>query len=67
MESSNPACTARTTSRRWGWPCNIGGSACDARYLIVARDLGAKLVTEDAKLLSAAPKLTQSLADAVGY
>jgi predicted nucleic acid-binding protein len=42
-------------------------SACDARYLIVARDLGAKLVTEDAKLRSAAPKLTQSLADAVGY
>lgn len=42
-------------------------SAYDARYLVVARDLGAKLVTEDAKLRAAAPKLTQSLAAAVGY
>lgn len=42
-------------------------SAYDARYLVVARDLGVKLITEDAKLRGAAPKLTQSLADAVGY
>jgi predicted nucleic acid-binding protein len=42
-------------------------SAYDARYLVVARDLGLKLVTEDAKLRAAAPKLTQSLAAAVGY
>jgi predicted nucleic acid-binding protein len=42
-------------------------SAYDARYLVVARDLGVKLVTEDARLRGAAPKLTQSLADAVGY
>ena len=42
-------------------------SAYDARYLVVARDLGVKLVTEDAQLRGAAPKLTQSLADAVGY
>lgn len=42
-------------------------SAYDARYLVVARDLGVKLVTEDVKLRSAAPKLTQSLAGAVGY
>ena len=42
-------------------------SAYDARYLVVARDLGQKLVTEDAKLRAAAPKLTQSLAAAVGY
>jgi predicted nucleic acid-binding protein len=42
-------------------------SAYDARYLVVARDLGVKLVTEDTKLRGAAPKLTQSLADAVGY
>ena len=42
-------------------------SAYDARYLVVARDLGVKLVTEDAKLRAAAPKLTQTLAAAVGY
>jgi predicted nucleic acid-binding protein len=42
-------------------------SAYDARYLVVARDLGTKLVTEDVKLRKAAPRLTQSLADVVGY
>ena len=42
-------------------------SAYDARYLVVARDLGVKLVTEDARLRAAVPKLTQSLAEAVGY
>lgn len=42
-------------------------SAYYARYLIVARELRVRLVTEDAKLRRAAPKLTQSLADAVGY
>lgn len=44
-----------------------GISAYDARYLVVARDLGVRLVTEDARLRKAAPELTQSLADAVGY
>jgi predicted nucleic acid-binding protein len=42
-------------------------SAYDARYLVIARDLAVRLVTEDAKLRAAAPKLTRSLADAVGY
>lgn len=42
-------------------------SAWDARYLVVAQDLSVPLVTEDAKLRAAAPKLTRSLADAVGY
>ena len=37
-----------------------------ARYLVAARDLDVKPITEDAKLRAAAPKLTQSLADAVG-
>jgi hypothetical protein len=40
---------------------------CTARYLVVARDLGLRLVTEDARLREAAPDLTQALADALGY
>jgi predicted nucleic acid-binding protein len=42
-------------------------SAYDARYLVVARNLGVKLVTDDARLRKSAPELTQSLAEAVGY
>ena len=42
-------------------------SAYDARYLLIALNLGVKLTTENAKLRIAAPKITQSLADAVGY
>lgn len=42
----------------------FGVSAYDARFLAAARGLGAKLVTEDAKLRRAAPALTQTLADA---
>ncbi len=40
-------------------------SAYDARFLATAEKLGAKLVTEDAKLRTAAPNLTQSLKDAL--
>ena len=40
-------------------------SAYDARFLAVARQLGGKLVTEDLKLRSAAPALTQSLKQAL--
>jgi len=40
-------------------------SAYDARYLVVARDLDFRLVTEDSKLRKSAPKLTQSLSDAL--
>ena len=42
----------------------FGVSAYDARFLAVARNLGAKLVTEDAKLRRVAPALTQTLAQA---
>lgn len=41
-------------------------SAYDARFIAVARALGGKLVTEDARLRKAAPRLTQSLADVLG-
>lgn len=40
-------------------------SIYDARFLMAARELGAKLVTEDATLRRAAPELTQSLKDAL--
>ena len=40
-------------------------SACDARFVAIARDLGTRLVTEDAKLRRAAPELTQSIAEAL--
>ena len=43
----------------------FGVSAYDARFLAVARNLGAKLITEDAKLRQAAPALTQTLAQAI--
>jgi predicted nucleic acid-binding protein len=42
-------------------------SAYDARYLVVARNLGVKLVTDDAKLRKSAPDLAQSLEEALGY
>ena len=37
----------------------------DARFLAVAEQIGTKLVTEDAKLRRAAPRLTQSLDQAL--
>jgi predicted nucleic acid-binding protein len=40
-------------------------SAYDARFVAIARDLGTRLVTEDAKLRRAAPDLTQSIAEAL--
>lgn len=42
-----------------------GVSAYDARFLALSRTLGAPLITEDARLRSAAPELTLSLSDAV--
>lgn len=40
-------------------------SVYDARFLVAARELGVKLVTEDAALRRAAPELTQSLNEAL--
>jgi len=40
-------------------------TAYDARFLALAFRLGSRLVTQDAKLCSAAPALTQSLAEAL--
>ncbi|MGH8101626.1 MAG: type II toxin-antitoxin system VapC family toxin [Chthoniobacterales bacterium] len=42
-----------------------GTTAYDARFLALAQQLDTPLVTEDAKLRAAAPKLTQSLAQAL--
>ena len=38
-------------------------TACDARFLALADQLGIRLITEDARLRAAAPALTQSLAE----
>jgi len=43
----------------------FGVSAYDARFLGAAQNLGARLVTEDARLRTAAPALTRSLAEAL--
>lgn len=43
----------------------FGVSAYDARFLAAARSSSTKLVTEDSRLRKAAPKLTQSLAEAL--
>ena len=40
-------------------------SAYDGRFLVAAHEMGTKLITEDAKLRRAAPKLTQSIAEAL--
>jgi predicted nucleic acid-binding protein len=40
-------------------------TAYDARFLVTAHKLGIKLATEDTKLRRAAPKLTQSITDAL--
>jgi predicted nucleic acid-binding protein len=42
-----------------------GVSAYDARFLALAKTIGLPIVTEDKKLRTAAPELTQSLADAL--
>ena len=44
---------------------HFGVTGCDARFLVVARAVGTRLVTEDAKLRRAAPDLTCSLAEAL--
>jgi predicted nucleic acid-binding protein len=42
-----------------------GVTAYDGRFLALAQQLGHRLITEDAKLRAAAPRLTQSLAEAL--
>src|ERR1041384_2069623 len=42
-----------------------GITAYDGRFLALAHQLDSRLVTEDAKLRTAAPKLTQSIAEAL--
>jgi len=54
-----PHITALETARRFGV------TAYNARFLATAEILRSKLVTEDAKLRSAAPQLTLSLAESL--
>ena len=54
-----PHVTALETARQFGV------SAYDARFLAAAEQLKSRLVTEDAKLRSAAPELTLSLAESL--
>lgn len=42
-----------------------GTTAYDGRFLALADQLGSRLVTEDARLRTAAPRLTQSIAEAL--
>jgi predicted nucleic acid-binding protein len=42
-----------------------GTTAYDGRFLALADQLGSRLVTEDARLRAAAPRLTQSIAGAL--
>lgn len=46
---------------------HFGVTGYDARFLVVARAIGTRLVTEDAKLRRAAPELTCSLAEALAH
>ena len=43
----------------------FGISGYDARFIVLARALGVKLTTEDARLRRAVPAYTQSIADAL--
>ena len=52
-------------ARAMALAAEFGASAYDGRFLAVARQLGARLVTEDAKLRQAAPALTQTIAQAL--
>ncbi|MGH8259484.1 MAG: hypothetical protein ACREUG_07310, partial [Steroidobacteraceae bacterium] len=40
-------------------------SAYDGRFISVAKELGTRLITEDAKLRSAAPRWTRSIDEAL--
>ena len=44
---------------------HFGVTAYNARFLLVARALGSPLITEDVKLMRAAPQFTQSLVEAL--
>ncbi|CAN5129589.1 hypothetical protein BH11PSE9_BH11PSE9_28570 [soil metagenome] len=46
---------------------HFGVSGYDARFLVIARAIGTRLITEDAKLRRAAPSLTCSLAEALAH
>jgi predicted nucleic acid-binding protein len=52
-------------ARALGVAADFSVSAYDARFLAAAQTLGARLVTEDARLRAAAPALTLSLAEAL--
>lgn len=65
-ETRLPALTSFPHKQALEIAAQFGISAYDARFIGLAKQLRVKLVTEDARLLAAAPSLTRSLADAIG-
>jgi predicted nucleic acid-binding protein len=59
-----PALTSLQHSKGLDAAAEFGISAYDARFIALARQMHAKLITEDAKLRAAVPAWTVSLSDA---
>ena len=64
-EILDPGLQAATHSASLATAEEFGVAVYDARFLVVARALDARLITEDARLRRAAPALTQSLDQAL--
>jgi predicted nucleic acid-binding protein len=65
-ETRLPALRSVSHAQAFETAAEFGISGYDARFIALAKELRVRLVTEDAKLLTAVPSLTRSLADAIG-